>query len=548
MQDNDLNFEQKDLETKAKMVRGSIWMTAGSVISRLMGAIYVIPWYAWMGSDAKLANYLFTKGYNIYALFLMIATAGIPGAVAKQISHYNSLNEYGLSRKLFQRSMMVMVGLGVLFSGTMYLAAPLLAAGDEFMIPVVRALSVALLIFPCMSVIRGYFQGNHDMMPSAVSQIVEQIARVFYMLLATYIIMNVFKGNYVTAVVHSTFAAFIGMLGALAALGWFYQKSAPRMAQLEAQSNNQLTISANQLIRDMIVEALPFIVIGAAITIVKIYDQYTFERIMAGFTNYTPNQLKELLAIFTGNPDKLTMITISIATSLSITALPLITEAFTLKNHQGLAKLISNNIQLFFFVMIPATFGMVLLAEPLNTLFYEHDLLGTSLLVQACYVGIILGLYMLASSTLQGLYENKAALVFLGIGLAVKVILQYPFIHLFEVYGPLLATGVAFLVTSVLMLRKIQHVTHFNVSLTARRTLLILLISFIMLVSAWLTRFLVYLLLSPTSKFQSLLIVLLVATVGGAVYGYLVLKLRLADKLLGAKVGKIRAKLNIKPL
>lgn len=548
MQNNELNFEEKDRETKQKMVRGSIWMTVGSVVSRLMGAIYVIPWYAWMGADAKIANNLFTKGYNVYALFLMISTAGIPGAIAKQISHYNSLNEYGLSRKLFKRAMALMIGLGLAFAGIMYFAAPVLAAGNKDLIPVMKALSVAVLIFPCMSVIRGYFQGNHDMMPSAVSQIVEQFARVLYMLLATYIIMNVMTGNYVKAVTHSTFAAFVGVLAAAGVLLWFYRKQAPEMARLEAGSNNKLEVSTNQLLKEMVIEAMPFIVIGSAITIVKIFDQYTFERIMAGFTNYTPKHLEELFTIFTGNPDKLTMITISIATALSATGLPLITEAFTLKNRKGVAKLVSDNIQLFFFVMIPATLGMVLLAEPLNTLFYEHDLLGTSLLVQACYVGVILGFYMLVSTMLQGMYENVSALVFLGIGLVVKVILQYPLIRLFEVYGPLIATGIAFLVTSGLMLRKIHRLTGFNLSLTARRTLLIFILSLAMLLVAWITRILSYLVLSPTTKIQSLVIILIVALVGGALYGYLALKLNLADKLLGDKVSKLRTKLKIKSI
>lgn len=540
------NFEQKDLESKQKMVRGSIWMTIGSVVSRLMGAIYVIPWYAWMGENAKVANNLFTKGYNIYALFLMIATAGIPAAIAKQISHYNSLNEYGLSKKLFKQTMYVMIGLGVAFAGIMYFAAPVLAAGEEELIPVMRALSVALLIFPCMSVIRGYFQGNHNMIPSAVSQIVEQFARVFYMLLATYVIMQVKKGNYADAVTQSTFAAFIGMLAAMAALVWFYQRDASRIKEMEAKSANKLEISTSKLLSDMMVEALPFIIIGSAITIFKIFDQYTFERIMLNLTDFTDRQVKELFSIFSANPDKLTMITISIATSLSITSLPLVTEAFTMKNRKGVAKLVSDNFQLFFFVMVPATVGMVILAEPLNTLFYEHDLLGSSVLIQACYVGIILGYYMLVSSTLQGLYENKKAMLFLGIGFIIKILLQYPLIWLFEVYGPLLATGIAFLVSAILTTREIHKITGFNFSLTARRTLLIMILTTVMALVASLVKWLMYLGLNPASKSQSFIIVMVVAGVGAAVYGYLGLKLRLADKLLGDRIAGIRRRLKIK--
>ncbi len=93
--------------------------------------------------------------------------------------------------------------LGIVFATFMYLASPWLAhasgGGDE-LIPTMRSLSIAVLVFPCMSVISRYFQGNQDMMPYALSQIVEQVARIFYMLLMTFIIMKMTTGDYVAAV------------------------------------------------------------------------------------------------------------------------------------------------------------------------------------------------------------------------------------------------------------------------------------------------------------------------------------------------------------
>ncbi|MGH2096157.1 oligosaccharide flippase family protein, partial [Enterococcus faecalis] len=80
--------------------KGSAWMTASNIISRMLGAIYIIPWYAWMGEHGNEANSLFSMGYTIYGLFLMISTAGIPAAIAKQTCHYNSLNQYKLSQQL----------------------------------------------------------------------------------------------------------------------------------------------------------------------------------------------------------------------------------------------------------------------------------------------------------------------------------------------------------------------------------------------------------------------------------------------------------------
>ncbi|HCT95659.1 MULTISPECIES: polysaccharide biosynthesis protein [Vagococcus] len=537
--------ETKTLNSQEKMVRGSIWMTIGSFVSRLLGAAYIIPWYIWMGEHAKVANNLFTKGYNIYALFLMISTAGIPAAIAKQISHYNSLNEYQISKRLFKRALTMMAIFGVVCASVMYFGAPILAGGNEKLIPTMRSLSIAILIFPVMSTLRGFFQGNHDMMPSALSQIVEQIARVIYMLVATYTIMQVMKGDYVKAVTHSTFAAFIGALAALGLLSWFYFRYNKTFKILEAQSANQVEVPQNELMLNIIKEAIPFIIIGSAITFFKIFDQYTFEPILKSLTNFSDVQVGELFTLFSANPDKLTMITISLATSIAVTSLPLVTEAFTVKDRVGLAKLVSDNIQLFFFVMLPSTFGMIVLAYPLNTMFYEADALGTSLLVEAALVGIVLGFYIITSTTLQGLYGNQIAIRILGVGFLIKVLLQYPAIWLFESYGPLLATGIAFLIAALLNVREIYHLTQFDRGLTARRTLLIFIITLVMTLVAWLTRQGLYLLLSPTRKFQAFLIILLVAVIGIALYGYITLKIRLADKLLGPKVAKLRTRFHI---
>lgn len=534
--------------TEEKMAKGSAWMTIGNIGSRLLGAVYIMPWYYWMGEHGNAANAMFNKGYTIYALFLMISTAGIPAAIGKQTAHYNSLNEYATSRKLLIRSLQVMGIFGVVAGGAMFLASPWLAkisGGGAELVPTMRSLSLAILIFPCMSVIRGYFQGLKDMAPFAISQLIEQVARVFYMLLATFIIMKMGSGNYTEAVTQSTFAAFIGVIASFLVLGYYLKKQKYRTDILVAHSANEVQINTKDLLLETVKEAIPFIIVGSGITIFKLVDQVTFFPTMKSFTEYSQAQLDDLFSIFSANPDKLTMVVIGLATSMALTGLPLITEAKTLGDHRGLAKLISNNLQLFSFIMFPATFGMILLAYPLNTLFYAPSDLGTKVLIEACVVGLVLGLFMITSSMLQGLYENAAAVVFLIIGLLVKLIFQYPFVRIFEVYGPLLSTMVGMGVTCGLNLWKMYKISHFNRLLTFRRTILITLMTIVMMILAFITRQLCGLFLNPDSKLQSFVMILLVAGVGGASYVFMALKIHLADKLLGSTADKIRRKLHL---
>lgn len=536
------------LTNEEKMARGSAWMTLGNVGSRLIGVIYILPWYYWMGSHGREANALFNMGYNVYALFLMISTAGIPAAIAKQVSYYNSKGQYELSHRLFKKALTFMGVIGLVSAAIMYLASPFLArmsGGGEELIPIMRSLSAAILIFPCMSVIRGFFQGNQDMRPYAVSQLVEQVIRVFYMLLATFIIIKVMHGDYLKAVEQSTFAAFIGAIASMAALIYFLKE-----AQVQFEVQKELSVPGEMLdtkalIFDTIRQAIPFTIVGAGTTIYKLVDQMTYVHMMQSFTKFTKTELVAQMAVFGGNPDKLTMVVIGLATSMAFTSLPLVTEAVTQKRHRDLAHLINNNFQLYALLMFPATFGMILLAYPLNTFFYEPDVLASKVLIEACLSGLFMGLFMLTSSTLQGMYHNKAAVKFFAVGIIAKIILQYPCILLFQIYGPLLSTTLGMALSCYLNIRQLQKATRFNYRLTLKRILLIAILTLIMLIGAAITKGIFGIVLSPEHKLTAFLLCVPVAAVGGLIYLYLILKVGIAEKLLGSSMTRLRRRLKI---
>ncbi|MGX7182519.1 putative polysaccharide biosynthesis protein [Enterococcus pallens] len=528
------------------MVQSTVWLTVGNIFSRLLGAVYVIPWYMWMQPHGDAANVLYGKGYNVYALFLMISTAGIPAAVAKQTARYNSMNEFKTSKRLLFYTLRIMLIGGIIFAGVMFFGAPLLAQGDPDLIPVMRSLSIVLLIFPMMSVIRGFFQGNSDMKPYALSQIIEQIARVFYMLASAYLIMQINQGSYKTAVVHSTFAAFIGVVAAMSVLLFSLFKQRTAYRELERESLDQISFSGRELVTQMVMQAIPFIIVGSGISIFKLIDQYSFESIMQWVTNNTAERNAELFAYISPNPDKLTMVVIALGTAMATAGLPLITERYTKKDFTGLASLASNNFQLFFFAMMPATVGMMVLSYPLNTLFYQPNALGSQLLAASCFVGIIMGLFMVCSTMLQGLDGNKQAVSFLLIGIVVKLIAQVPLTFLFKPYGPLLATFMGLLVANLFILDRIHSITGFPMRATAQSILKIAGMAVVMGIVAMIVKWGCQIFLSPDSKTQSLIIILIVAAAGGFTYMILALKTRVADKLLGARVDGIRRRLRMR--
>ncbi|KFN93687.1 membrane protein [Tetragenococcus muriaticus PMC-11-5] len=188
----------------------------------------------------------------------------------------------------------------------------------------------------------------------------------------------------------------------------------------------------------------------------------------------------------------------------------------------------------------------MLLAYPLNTLFYQPNRLGASLLIAVSFSGLLLGLFMLTSSMLQGIYENPSAVLYFVIGLAVKFLAQTVMIYMLESYGPVVSTILGFSITCFLNLRKLHQKTGFNIGLTLRRVVLIFLLSMVMVVSAAIARGVFGMVFTQEQKTQSFVLIVLVAIVGIVVYLYTTLKVRLVDKLLGARVASLRTKLKIK--
>lgn len=531
-----------------QMVRGTAWLTASNFLSRLLGAFYIIPWYAWMGTHAEQANALFGMGYNIYAVFLLISTAGIPVAIAKQVSKYNALGQEETSYHLLRKILKLTSILGLIFAAIMYLGSPLLAAwsgGGEDLVRVMKSLSWALLIFPSMSVLRGFFQGFNNLKPYAMSQIAEQIIRVIWMLLTAYIIMNIGSGDYVNAVVQSTFAAFIGMIASVLVLVVFLWREGKWQA-IFAGNTNDVTVDTQALILETIKEAIPFIITGAAIQLFQIVDQMSFINTMTSFTSYSNKDLQILYAFLSSNPNKITMILVSIATAIAGAGIPLLTENFVNKDKKAAAQLVVNNLQMLWMVLLPALVGAIILAEPIYTLFYgAPSNTALWLFVGALIQVIFLALYSLLAPMLQALFEPRKAILYFVYGLVVKIVLQIPFIYVFQAYGPLISTAIGLAVPIVLMYRRIHEVTGFNRQGLRRSTLLMTLLALIMGVVVAIAAYGLHFAISPTTRLGSVVYIALVGAIGVLVYGFLTLATHLLDKLIGTRAKTLRQKLHL---
>ncbi|MCI1974880.1 MAG: polysaccharide biosynthesis protein [Limosilactobacillus sp.] len=532
---------------RSKMLNGSAWMTAGNITSRILGAIYIIPWVTWLGAYSDEANALYAQGYNIYSLFITISTAGIPSAISKLVAHYNGLNEYGVSQKLNRSAMYMALASGVI-CGTvmMYIASwPIVYNGDTNLIPVLRSLAWAIFIIPLMAISRGIFQGYSMMAPSAISQFVEQLFRIVYMLVATYLIMKIQKGSWVSAVSQSTFAAFIGAIGACVVLflAWLKYRGFMRGDGMIEQPAEE--VSTTELILKIVYQSIPFIIIESGINIFQLVDQYSFKRMMPLVGHFSKYQIDVLYALFAFNANKLYMIIIALANALAVTAIPLLAMARARNDQAGMRNQIENVLMLFYFVMIPAVLGLYAVAQQIYTVFYRYNHAGVIVLEFAAFMAIPLGLYTVAAAMMQGISENRRMMKYLGIGLVIKLLIQFPCIWIAQGLGPLLATGIAMMIINLLIIRSFNQEFRLNFEQMALPTNQILAYSLVMLVVTKGLMLLLGLFINPYGRYTAFFTLIIGVLVGAGVYGYLALHFRLADLLLGGRAERLRQILHI---
>lgn len=534
------------------LIRGTFILTLGVFISKFLGLFFVIPFYALLGNEVEPTS-LYSYGYVPYTIFLTIATAGVPLAVSKFISKYNSLQEYSVGRKLFKSGLVLMTLTGIVSFLIMYIFAPFFAKitipSDEQVITVeqvttvIRAVSFALIIIPFMSLIRGFFQGHNSMGPTAVSQVIEQIVRIVFLLVGVYVVLYVIKGDMTTAISVATFGAFVGGIASLASLIWYWFKRKPHFDKLLEEDKGTVDISLVEIYKEIIAYSIPFIFVGIANPLFQLVDQVTFNRAMGAIGN--ADVADTAFGVLNFAAHKLVIIPVSLATAFSMSLLPLITSAYTQNEYGKMNRQLDQTFQILLFLTIPAAFGISLLAEPTYTLFYSHSDLGTEVLRTYAPVAILFALFAVTAAILQGIDKQKFTILSLLVGLLIKLLLNIPLIKLLETQGAVLATTLGYLAATVINLIVIKVYGNYQYNTVFRRTLLILMFNVVMGVAVIILYGILAQFLDPSAKMQAILLVAICGLAGAGVYFYLSFRSRLADRLFGERAAKVRRKLKL---
>nr|WGE05259.1 lipid II flippase MurJ [Bacillus subtilis] len=531
----------------SKLLRGTFVLTLGTYISRILGMVYLIPFSIMVGATGGA---LFQYGYNQYTLFLNIATMGFPTAVSKFVSKYNSKGDYETSRKMLKAGMSVMLVTGMIAFFILYLSAPMFAEISlggkdnngltiDHVVYVIRMVSLALLVVPIMSLVRGFFQGHQMMGPTAVSQVVEQIVRIIFLLSATFLILKVFNGGLVIAVGYATFAALIGAFGGLVVLYIYWNKRKGSLLAMMPNTGPTANLSYKKMFFELFSYAAPYVFVGLAIPLYNYIDTNTFNKAMIEAGHQAISQ--DMLAILTLYVQKLVMIPVSLATAFGLTLIPTITESFTSGNYKLLNQQINQTMQTILFLIIPAVVGISLLSGPTYTFFYGseslHPELGANILLWYSPVAILFSLFTVNAAILQGINKQKFAVVSLVIGVVIKLVLNVPLIKLMQADGAILATALGYIASLLYGFIMIKRHAGYSYKILVKRTVLMLVLSAIMGIAVKIVQWVLGFFISyQDGQLQAAIVVVIAAAVGGAVYLYCGYRLGFLQKILDRRL------------
>ncbi|QUE87584.1 putative polysaccharide biosynthesis protein [Exiguobacterium alkaliphilum] len=548
---------------RESFVRGTLLLSAGNLISRMLGLLYTFPFQAMVGIAGVT---LYQAAYTYYALMIAISTAGIPVAVSKFIAKYNALGEYGTSQRLFRQGMKLMLATGVVAFLILFFAAPWLS---ELMVRnsdnnqqyvdsltlVTRSVSFALLLIPAMSMVRGYFQGHQDMAPTAISQVIEQIVRILFLLSGTMLVLFVLadselirpladtlggtgavettelNGLKVLAVTIATFSAFIGAIGSIVVLAIYWRKRKLIHTNTENPEGTPVR-SMKSLLLELLSYSIPIVMVGLSTPLYQFVDQLTMVNTLLN-SGKTVSEATSAFGFLTGNAHKIVLIPVSIAASVSMATIPLVTRSFTHGDMTKVRNQVNHIFQVSFFVTIPAVIGLVALAEPLFGTLFPRDREGWVYLLHYAPSAFFLAYYSVAAAILQGINRQYFTIFATAMGLFAKVVLNVPFVYLLGGIGAGYATIAGYIVAIVLMVWKIQRALQFPYKQLLRRTMLMFAMGAVMFIVVYGSLFVT--LNQEPSWGNDILATFVGFGLGLIVYGYLGWRSHLAGKLLGKR-------------
>lgn len=416
-------------EKKNTFFGGAAILAVSAILVKLIGAVYRIP----LGNilpDEVMADY--NSAYNIYNFFLTISTAGLPVALSKTISEANALGRYNQVRKVFRVAFFTFLTMGLVsFFCMTVLAAPLseVILSNPKAVYCVLALAPSVLCVCIMSAFRGYFQGQFNMMPTGVSQIIESLFKlVVGLALAIYLVKAALKPEF------GSVGAIIGVsTGSVVALAYILVRFF-RSRRTERASGSDRVDSAGRILSSLLKLAIPITLGSAASSLVTLIDnklvmsqlRIVYETVDGLAADAALDAARGLYGIYSKT---LSIYNLPFSMMVPLTAciIPAVSACLSKRDRLGAQRISESALRIGLLVALPMGMGLFALGGPIMGLLFvniDASVAGPLLSVLGL-ASVFVSLQLLCNSILQANGMVNLPILAVVIGGVVKLIVNY---------------------------------------------------------------------------------------------------------------------------
>lgn len=408
------------------LVQGSILAAAG-IISRIIGLAYRIPMTNMLGAEGSA---LYASAFTIYNMVLTLSSYSFPLAVSKLISQYSARKEYKNTYIILKTILICAFIIGLTAGSLLYFGA------DFFEVKFHRAglskplqiLAPAMVVMSVLGVLRGFFQGKNTMLPTAVSQLLEQIVNAFVSIGAIYIFMN----NHSASLLISAYGAAGGVLGtvlgslaALLLLLFLFVIYSPVFRRQVKRDRHAGDITKGAVVKLLVFTVLPIAVSQSIYQIGNLFDNFIYDNInfYKGFAENTA----DALGVYLNQYNLLINVPVAVASAMASSAIPSMIAAFNKGQNREIKEKSGTLIKFNMVIAFPSAVGLAVLAKPVMTLLFPglHTYLGlaSGLLISGSSAVIFYAYSTITGGILQGINKMKVVLIHSAISLGVHSLL-----------------------------------------------------------------------------------------------------------------------------
>ena len=443
---------------KESFVKGTLILAAAALVARVLGLAQRVP-LEHLFND--VGNAAFSQANNVYLLLLPLATAGIPSTLSKMVSERYALNRPHEAQQVYRAALIFAAVVGVLMSVTLYIVAPYYAQSSK--VPestlAIRAIAPALLLFPAIAMMRGYFQGRNNMMAGGISQIVEQIARVSTAILLAFILLRQGYSNTWMAA-GASFGSVLGSIAAFGVMLYYARKLRRNEEKLALYESSEARLPLLGIYKDIFKLSIPIVLSSVTVPVVNFIDTTFIVPLLSGQIGL--KEATNALGIFGSRAQSVAGIPPVLSIALSASLIPIISAAYARKDEQHLQRQITLAMRVSILTGTPVVVSLVVAAYSVNGLLFKS--LDGSGIVAMLTLGTIFQITMMTTnSILLGMGKSRISMYYVLAGLIVKFGANFLFSQLFGIYGIIGSTALCFIVITMLNLRMLKRIVPFSI-------------------------------------------------------------------------------------